>query len=85
MSAEIQLKCTVSKGMFSDERVVELRRSGQESKMYVVPASDVADVDKSGNGKLRASVVSRGNKKWVVLPTNRRDTIPFDENALVSK
>lgn len=85
MGSEVFLKCRVSKGMFSDERVVEITRRGGLSRTFVVHVSSIAEVDDVGNGKLKAALVTRGNNKWVMLPTNRQDSMLIDEGSLVYK
>lgn len=76
--SEVFLICKVSRGMFSDEAVVELPREGRRQIIFTVPKSNV-ESDANGNGKLKALLLTRGEEKWAKLPTTYGDTIPVDE------
>ena len=72
MGNEQWIDCQVFPGMFSDERAVQV---GKDS--YFVDANVVRS-GRDHAGKLRVIVVEgAGGKKWAILPTNMRDSIPY--------
>ena len=77
------LRCRISKGMFSDECVVELQLSRGREKAYVVDVSNVLHVDPTGGGELRVLVTTKTGRTVAMLPTTRRDLVPVTENDLV--
>ncbi len=73
MSREVFVDCNVFEGMFSDEAVVELADAS-----YIVPKHEV--VETAGEkGKVKATLLTRSDGEWVVLPTSYSDTIPSDK------
>jgi len=76
------LKCKVSAGMFSDERVVELRVKLGHARTFFVPADRVLDQG-AGEGQIQVGVVTQGEVTLVILPTPSRDVVPCAEDDLV--
>lgn len=76
------IRCKVSRGMFTDERVVELP-AGPANMSFVVPSSAVRKEDQQGNGELRVQIIVYQGQTYILLPTPRRDAIPVDESDLV--
>ena len=58
------LKCSVRKGMFSDESVVEIRTADGKDLSFFVPVEKVRQ-----GGKVEVRVVRKGGKIWATLPT----------------
>lgn len=81
MSKEIFLKCNVFRGMFSDEAVVELPHVRGENT-FIVPKSDVCE-DSPGHGRLKARLLTRGDERWVILPTDYSASVPANQVELV--
>lgn len=75
------LRCSVSEGMFSNERVIIVRRKGNGSVEFFVPQESVQG--KGDNGRVQVEIFERPDSKWAVLPTPYRDSIPVDEAELV--
>ena len=76
------LKCTVAKGMFSDELVVVFKSEAGEVLSVFVPKEAVeGEID--GEGKVKVRVFDDQGKIWVVLPTPTADTVPIDDQSLV--
>ena len=75
------LKCRVSKGMFSNERTISVRRKGNGIQEFFVPQSAV---DTEGDaGRVKVLVIERLDVKWAVLPTPYRESIPVDEDDVI--
>lgn len=73
MSKEVLVDCNVFEGMFSDEVVVELADAS-----YIVPKQKI--VDQTGDkGRVKATLLTRDDGEWVVLPTSYSDTIPSNK------
>jgi len=79
-----RLKCHVLKGMFSSERaVVVLLLNGKKSSAFV-PANEVrGEVDR--DGEVNVDVFRDRGAVWAVLPTEYRETVPVNEQDLVSQ
>lgn len=75
------LKCHVSKGMFSNERAIVVRRKGNGTLEFFVP--QVAVRGEGEGGRVEVSVIDRQGAKWAVLPTPYKESIPVDEEELV--
>ncbi len=73
MGKPILVRCKVVDGMFSDEVVVEIRRSDGTSAFFTVSRSAVED------GRLKALLLS---PSLVQIPTSYRDTVAVADEAL---
>lgn len=81
MMSQRLLKCRVSGGMFSNERVIIVRRKGNGSVEFFVPQESVQG--EGEDGRVRVEVLVRPDSTWAVLPTTYRDSIPVDDEELV--
>ncbi len=73
------LKCTVSKGMFTDERTVTVRTRGGELISVFVPI-DAAD---ETHGRVKVRVAERGGYSMALLPDEHRSVIDVESSDLV--
>ena len=80
--AEQWLRCSVLKGMFSDELAIvyEFKQNGgkPEKSSFFVPRDKVVESE----GKVRVRVVRQGDTAWAILPTENQAMIPIDEADL---
>lgn len=74
------LKCSVSKGMFSNERVIIFNIKGNGSLEEFVPADKVEGQGK--NGRVKVRVITRDDGQWAVLPTPYGKTVPVEPAQL---
>ena len=65
------LKCRVSSGMFSNERIV-----GMGERDFFVEERSVRN-EKDGYGEVEVRIFEMNDKKWVELPTNYKDAVPL--------
>lgn len=79
--AQQWLKCNVSEGMFSNERVIAFNMRGNGSLEEFVPADKVEGQGKDGRVKVR--VITRDDGQWAVLPTPYSETVPVELTQLV--
>jgi hypothetical protein len=77
------LRCRVSKGMFSNERVIELKLKNGKILTFVVESSDVTEANTSGCGAVKVWVNIEEGDRWAMLPTPQRDLVRFEESDLV--
>lgn len=75
------LKCNVSKGMFSNERVIAFNMRGSGLMEYFVPADTVEGQGQDGRVKVR--VITHNDGPWAVLPTPYSKTVPVEPTQLV--
>ena len=68
------LRCAVTKGMFSDERVIRIRTG-----MTFFVHQDQVQEDVGHQGKVRVELLKKGNQCWAVLPTE--DTAIVEVNS----
>ena len=78
-----RLKCRVLKGMFSSERAVVVSLPNGRKSSAFVPSSEVRG-DLNCDGDVCVDVFRDGGVVWAVLPTDYRETVPVQENDLVS-
>lgn len=81
MSKEVFVKCRLYRGMFSDESVVEFPRVSGENT-FIVPKAKVSE-ESPGHGRLKAKLLTRGDERWVILPTDYSDSVPASQVDLV--
>lgn len=74
------LRCRVSGGMFSNERIVIVRRTNKGPDQFFVPDSTVREETPGNGGMVQVRKVS---DPWVELPTNHKDLIPVHKEDLV--
>jgi hypothetical protein len=79
--AQQWLKCRVSEGMFSNERVIVFRGKGNDSIEEFVPA-DMVEVREGQEGRVRVFIVTRDDGPWAILPTPYSKTVPIDKEQL---
>ena len=79
--AQSWLKCRVSNGMFSNERMIIVHRKGNGSVEFFVPQESVEG--EGEDARVQVEVLDRKDSKWAVLPTPYRDSIPINEEELV--
>ncbi len=75
------LKCRVSKGMFSAERVITLNNKCGGLVCEFVPADQVQGQGKSG--RVKVSVFTRDGVLWAVLPTVYSESVAIEPTQLV--
>lgn len=75
MASESWLKCTVHKGMFSDELVVEVRTQRNTSESFIVPR-DKVEGEVGGEGKVHVWSFEDDGKPWAVFPDPHREVVP---------
>jgi len=75
---ETFLRCRVSDGLFSNERLVEF---GDDGEHYVVSATNTREGP--DGGLLRVKVLSYEEKLVAILPTNRNCSITIKEEDVV--
>ncbi len=73
------LKCTITKGMFSDEVTVSVRTSSGENVAVFVP-KDYAQVDQN---RVKVQVVERSGQAVALLPDANQSVIDVDASELV--
>ena len=78
--SERWLRCTVLKGMFSDERAVLYSKNGSEFSFFVPTDRVLGDVDREG--KVRVRVFSDDGGWWAVMPNENQTIIPVSEADL---
>ena len=66
------LRCEVSPGMFSDERTVQI-----DGRSFFVDQQVVRNVDEKGLGEVEVMIVEEADQRWVVMPTNTRESFPI--------
>lgn len=71
------LRCRVTDGMFSNERTVVIRRRGNGTVAFFVPAQST-----EGGSRVRVRVFHRIDGAWAELPTPYHDSIPIEEKEL---
>lgn len=82
MAQEAWIDCEVSRGMFSNERVVEVDTAPNSA--FIVPADKIKDQITEGKGQVRAIIVKDNSKQFAILPTNRRDIVPWPSSGCVA-
>lgn len=79
--SEQWLKCSVSRGMFSDERAVEINSRNGRLSVFVHQRF----VHETGSiGKLRVGVFESEGIRWAVLPTETRPSIPVEDSEFAA-
>lgn len=78
----VKVRCSVFKGMFSDEAVIVVRRKGGGDREFIVPKMKVSG-EFGGPGEVRANEFEHNSSKWVVLPTDYNDMLPVDDRDLI--
>ena len=74
---ESWLHCTLAKGMFSDEFVVQTS-SGQS---FFIPKDKIQE-ENPEKGKVRVRVLERGGTTWAVMPTEDAAVIQVKKEEL---
>lgn len=67
---EMWIPCRVHRGMFSDERAIEI--SGQS---FFVDEKSVRQVRADHSGEVLVTIVETDGHKWAVLPTSMRESV----------
>jgi hypothetical protein len=79
------LRCSIFKGMFSDELAINYVPSGSTQPISVfVPREMVQGDISQGTGQVRVTVFRRGESFWAVLPSSQQTEIPVNDADLVS-
>jgi len=78
-----RLKCRVLKGMFSSERAVVVSLPNGKTSSAFVPSSEVRG-DLNSDGDVCVDVFRDRGAVWAGLPTEYRETVPVQENDLLS-
>ncbi len=73
------LKCTVTKGMFSDEYTVSVRTRSGETVSVFVP-KDAAEEDR---GRVRVRVAEREGHAVALLPDEHQSVVDVESSDLV--
>lgn len=77
------LKCSVSEGMFSNERVISVDVRGGGIQDEFVPADTVEG--QGEDGLVKVNVFIRDDGRWAVLPTCYSETIPIERRQLITR
>ena len=77
-----RLRCRITKGMFSDERVIEVRRYNGEVMSHFVPQSAVHG-DINTDGDIEVIVYQKNGATWAVIPTEYSEVVPIDTTDLI--
>jgi hypothetical protein len=75
------LKCTVQKGMFSDERAVSYPPTGACASSVFVPEKEV-EGDVGQQGRVRVQYFQQGKSAWAVLPAEDQPIIRVRQTDL---
>lgn len=75
------LKCSVERGMFSDELAVTYPADGVALTSVFVPLTEVRGTP-GGLGRVRVRVARGTNATLAILPTSYQDSIPVAEADL---
>ena len=77
------LKCSLLRGMFSDEMVVVIKTlSGEESSFFVPRQQVRGEVGKIGQVMVRT--FEQGAHPWAVIPNDSQSMIPVDESEFAA-
>jgi hypothetical protein len=71
------LRCNVSKGMFSDERVIKI--SGDRS--FFVHRDQTKEIE-GDKGRVRVRVLRKGSAVWAIIPTEDATAIEVKKEEL---
>lgn len=74
------LKCTVTKGMFSDEFTVSVRTRSGETVSVFVP-KHAAEEDR---GRVKVRVAEREGQTVALLPDEHRSVVDVESSDLIS-
>ena len=72
------LHCKIMKGMFSDERIIKILRTGMT--FFVHRDQVQGDIDR--DGKVRVYLLKRDNCFWAILPTEDVTIIQVESDEL---
>lgn len=76
------LRCSISKGMFSDERAVTYPpRNGLHSHSFFVPSDDVRE---QGGTAVRVEIFSGNGATFAVFPNDARTTVAIEPSDILS-
>lgn len=75
------LKCKVSKGLFSDERLITVEIKGNRSVDEFVPADQTRGGDR--DGRVRVSIGTINGVLWAVLPAVYSESVPINPTQLM--
>lgn len=73
------LRCEVSKGMFSDERVVAVRTRNEGQREFFVPQDEVREDTPAV--RVKAYVYDGG--LWALIPTCQPEPVPIHDSDLL--
>ncbi len=71
------LKCSIGRGMFSDEVAVNVTLRNGAVESYFVPSTEV------NQDRVRVSLRDRGPVLWATLPTSDNVTLAVDKSKIV--
>ena len=65
------IECRVSRGMFSDERTVELG-----GRLFFVDEKSIRNETEDASAEVEVVVLEKpSGERWAVMPTNSRETV----------
>lgn len=74
------LKCSIYKGMFSDERAIKCQKMTGFFSVFVPQETVRGEINQEGTVKV--GVFHKDNTVWAILPSPYKPTIPVCESQL---
>lgn len=78
--SEKWLKCSIYKGMFSDERAIKCQQTMGSFSVFVPQETVRGEINQEG--AVKVSVFQKGGTTWAVLPSSYEPMIPVCESQL---
>lgn len=75
------LKCKVQKGMFSDEKVIQVRLKTAESTSFTVSTRHLEETA-GDKGRVKVRFVGKKQSSLVVIPSFQPEIVAIDESEL---